>query len=147
NRIFDGDEEVIGFLQRMIGYCLTGDTREQCLFVLNGPGANGKSTLTGVIQDMLGDHAQQIPVDLLMVTRSGGIPNDVARLPGARFAAATEAETGQKLAEAKIKQLTGGDRVVGRLLYGEYFEFTPQCKLCLATNKRPEISGDEAIWR
>jgi putative DNA primase/helicase len=148
DRIFDGDAELIGFLQRMTGYCLTGDTSEQCLFVLIGTGANGKSTHINVIHRLLGDYAQQTPMETLMVTKSGNVPNDIARLEGARFVAAVEAEAGQRLAEAKLKQLTGGDRLAARFLNAEFFEFIPQFKLVLATNKLPEIKGtDDGIWR
>jgi putative DNA primase/helicase len=116
--------------------------------VLIGNGANGKSTLIHVIQDLLGDYAQQTPMDMLMTNRSGNIPNDIARLEGARFVSAVEAEAGQRLAEAKIKQLTGGDRIAARFLNAEFFEFTPQFKLWLATNKLPELKGtDDGIWR
>ena len=148
DRIFARDTELIGFVQRAIGYSLTGRTDEHCLFVLVGNGANGKSTLIHVIQDLLGDYAQQTPMETLMVTRSGGVGNDIARLEGARFVAAMEAEAGQRLAEAKIKQLTGGDKLAARFLYQEHFEFTPQFKLWLATNRLPEVRGmDEGIWR
>jgi putative DNA primase/helicase len=148
DRVFDGDQGLIEFVQRAIGYSLTGNTDAQCLFVLVGNGANGKSTLIRVIQDLLGDYAQQTPMETLMVSRSGAIPNDVARLEGARFVAATEAEAGQRLAEAKIKQLTGGDKIPARFLYGEIFEFIPQFKLWLATNRLPEVRGtDDGIWR
>jgi putative DNA primase/helicase len=148
DRIFASDLELIGFIKRAVGYSLTGKTDEQCLFVLVGNDANGKSTLIGVLQDLLGDYAQQTPMETLMVSRSGGIGNDVARLQGARFVAATEAEAGQRIAEAKIKQLTGGDKVAARFLYAEIFEFTPQFKLWLATNRLPEASDkSEGFWR
>jgi len=148
DRIFANDPELIGFLQRAIGYSLTGEVGEQCLFVLVGNGANGKSTLVGVLQDLLGDYAQQTPMETLMVTKSSGVGNDIARLRGARFVAAVEAEAGHRLAEAKIKQLTGGDRVAARFLYKEHFEFEPQFKLWLATNQLPVINEtQEAIWR
>jgi putative DNA primase/helicase len=148
DRIFAGDRELIEFLQRAVGYSLTGRTDEQCLFVLVGNGANGKSTLIRVIQDLLGDYAQQTPMDALMTSKAGGVPNDIARLEGARFVAAVEAEAGQRLAEAKIKQLTGGDKIAARFLYAEHFEFTPQFKLWLATNRLPEVRGmDVGIWR
>jgi P4 family phage/plasmid primase-like protien len=148
DRIFANDNDLIGFLQRAIGYSLTGEAGEQCLFVLVGNGANGKSTLIGVLQDLLGDYAQQTPMETLMVTKASGVGNDIARLRGARFVAALEAEAGHRLAEAKIKQLTGGDRVAARFLYKEHFEFTPQFKLWLATNQLPVINEtQEAIWR
>jgi putative DNA primase/helicase len=148
NRILHGDGDLIEFVQRAIGYSLTGNTGEQCLFVLVGNGANGKSTLIKVIQDLLGDYAQTTPMDTLMTQRSGAIPNDIARLEGARLVSAAEAEAGQRLAEAKIKLLTGGDRISARYLNAEFFEFIPQFKLWLATNKLPEVRGtDDGIWR
>ena len=148
DRIFAGDRELVEFVQRAVGYSLTGTTGEQCLFVLIGNGANGKSTLIRVLQDLLGDYAQQTPMETLMVTKAGGINNDVARLESARFVAAAEAEASQRIAEAKIKQLTGSDTVTARYLYGEYSEFVPQFKLWLATNRLPQVRGhDEGIWR
>ena len=147
-RIFAGDNELTAFLQRAIGYSLTGKTDEQCLFVLIGAGANGKSTLIRLIQDLLGDYAQQTPMETLMVTRSGSVSNDIARLEGHRFVSAVEAEAGQRLAEAKIKQLTGGDRLTARPLYSDFFEFMPQFKLWVGTNQLPVVRGmNEGIWR
>jgi putative DNA primase/helicase len=148
DRIFAGDRELIGFIQRAVGYSLTGRTDEQCLFVLVGNGANGKSTLIRVLHELLGDYAQQTPTNSLMSMKAEGVGNDIARLEGARFVAASEAEAGQKLAEAKIKAITGGDRLTARFLYGEFFEFSPQFKLWLATNRLPEVRGtDNGIWR
>jgi putative DNA primase/helicase len=139
DRIFDGDQELIAFVQRAAGYSLTGRTSEQCLFLLVGRGANGKSTLIGLFQGLLGDYAQQTPMDSLMTSKAGGIPNDIARLEGARFVAAVEAEAGQRIAEAKVKQLTGSDRIAARYLYGEHFEFISQFKIFLGTNRLPEV--------
>jgi putative DNA primase/helicase len=76
DRIFEGDGELIRFVQRAIGYSLTSDTSEQCTFVLNGTGANGKTTLIHVIQDLLGDYAQQTPMETLMATKPGGVNNE-----------------------------------------------------------------------
>jgi putative DNA primase/helicase len=144
----DGNTELIGFIQRAIGYSLTGNVSEQCLFFLHGEGANGKSTFLNVIKEMCGDYAIQCPADTLMMKREQGISNDVARLRGSRFVATSETEEGQPLAEAKVKQLTGGDPIVARFLYGELFEFTPNFKIWLAANHKPIIrGGDHAIWR
>ena len=132
-----------------MGYTLTGSVREQCLFILIGTGANGKSTFINTLQKLFGDYAASIPMQTLMEQRNGSAQtNDLAYLAGKRFVAATEGERGQRLAESKIKMMTGGDRISCRALYKDYFEFDPQFKLWLATNNLPTISGsDEAIWR
>jgi len=102
------------------------------------------ATLAG----MLGDYAQRTPSETLMVKRSGGIPNDVARLRGARLVMAVEAEENDRLAESQVKQMTGCDRIPARFLHHEWFEFMPEFKLFLATNHNPLIRGtDLAIWR
>jgi putative DNA primase/helicase len=147
-QVMAGDNDLVQFLQMAIGYSLTGDTKEQCLFFLYGCGANGKSTFLNIILKLLGDYAQQTPVETLMMKNSGGVPNDIARLKGARFVAAVEAEQGRRLAESTIKQLTGGDTITARFMRAEWFEFKPEFKIVLATNHRPEIKGtDEGIWR
>jgi putative DNA primase/helicase len=147
---FDGEHELIRFLQRGIGYSLTGSTTAQVMFILHGRGANGKSTFLETVRSMLGDYAQQAPADLLMQARAnrGGATPDLARLPGARFVSAVETGEGRKLDEPLVKQITGGDRIAARRLYRDVFEFTPTHKLWLATNHLPEVRGtDEAIWR
>ncbi len=146
--IMDGDEDRIRFLQKAIGYSLTGSTTEQVLFIFYGNGANGKSTFLITIHSLLGDYARQTPTETLLIKRGNGIPNDVARLKGARFVDAAEAESGKQLAEALVKQLTGGDKIPARFLYGEFFEFDVTFKLFLAVNHKPIIRGnDYAIWR
>lgn len=147
-RIFAGNRELIEFIQRAVGYALTGDTKEQCLFILWGTGANGKSTFVTTIQSVLGDYALQTPTETLLAKRHDAIPNDVARLKGARFVSAIESSEGRRINEALVKQLTGGDRICARYLHREFFEFTPECKLFIATNHKPVIHGtDYAIWR
>ncbi|HLI51013.1 MAG TPA: phage/plasmid primase, P4 family, partial [Thermomicrobiaceae bacterium] len=147
-QIMAGDEEMTGFLQRAIGYSLTGSIREQVAFIAWGAGSNGKSTLFDLLLDLLGDYAMQTPTDTLMAKRQDAIPNDVARLRGARFVAAVETEDGRRLSEPLVKQLTGGDRVTARFMRAEWFEFSPTFKLWLATNHKPVIRGtDHAIWR
>ena len=147
--ITNGDAELQSFLQEAMGYSLSGDTSEQCLFILHGSGANGKSTFIEIAREVLGDYGMQIPVETLLVRKHEGVGNDIAALRGARFAAASEAEKGQALAESKIKQLVAGnDKVAARFLYGEFFEYAPQFKIFLATNWMPKISGtDQGIWR
>jgi hypothetical protein len=98
DHIMGGNAELVRFLQRAVGYSLTGDTSEQVVFIFYGTGANGKTTLLKTVGSMVGDYGQQTPIDTLMVRRGNTIPNDVARLRGARFVTAVEAEEGQRLA-------------------------------------------------
>jgi putative DNA primase/helicase len=142
------DEELRAFVQRAVGYSATGDTSEQCMFINHGGGANGKSTFQETIAAALGDYAMRAPTEMLLAKRAGGIPNDVARLKGARFVAASETEEGRRLAESLIKDLTGQDTITARFMRAEWFDFKPTHKLWLSTNHKPEISGtDSAIWR
>jgi len=146
-RVLPG-EELREFVQRASGYSATGDTSEQCMFINHGSGANGKSTFQEAIAAALGDYAMRAPTEMLLTKRSGGIPNDIARLKGSRFVASSETEEGRRLAESLIKDLTGQDTVTARFLWAELFEFTPTHKLWLSTNHKPEIRGtDNAIWR
>lgn len=148
NRIMAGNDDLIQFLQRAIGYSLTGDTGEQCFFILYGSGANGKSTFLSAISSIMADYSMQTPTETLLVRKTGGITNDVARLKGARFVTASEAEADQRLAEGLIKQMTGQDVISARFLYQELFDFTPTHKIFLATNHKPDVRGnDPAIWR
>jgi putative DNA primase/helicase len=147
--IFADDRDKMAFVQRAVGYTLTGSTAEQCLFILTGAGANGKSTFLKAISAMMGDYATSTPMQTLMVSKYGSEKtDDLAALRGRRLVCASEGELGQKLAEAKIKAITGGDPIACRPLYGNLFTYQPQFKLWLATNDLPKISGtDEAIWR
>jgi len=146
--IFAGDAEVIAYVQRAVGYSLTGRTGERVIFIEHGAGTNGKTTFLEVLAHVLGTYALSTPVETLIARKDRGIPNDLARLKSARFVSATESERGAKLAEAFVKAVTGGDRVTARFLHQEYFDFIPQLKLWLATNHRPEVaSGGKAIWK
>ena len=148
NRVLGGRPELVRYLQKSVGYSLTGDTGEQCLFLLYGQGANGKSTFLSTIMGMLDSYARQLPMDSLLAKPTHQIPNDIAALRGVRFVSAVEADDGARMAESLIKQMTGQDKISARFLHGEWFEFTPHFKLWLATNHKPVIRGcDEAIWR
>jgi putative DNA primase/helicase len=149
DEIFDGDTELIEFIQRATGYSLTGDTREQCMFILYGNGANGKSTFLETIRKLLGPSATATPFATFMVQRNVGAPrNDLAALVGARLVMASEAGQDASFDEAVIKQVTGQDTISCRFLYGEFFEYEPKFKIWLATNYKPAIRGnDDAIWR
>lgn len=147
DRIMDGSEHLLTFLRRVAGYSLTGSTAERALFFLYGVGANGKSTFLETLRATLGDYAMRTPTETLLARPEGSIPNDVARLKGARFVAASEAEEGKRLAEALVKALTGGDTISARFMRGEWFDFRPEFKLWLATNHKPIIRGtDKGIW-
>lgn len=146
-QIMNDNQELIRFLKKAIGYSLTGVTTERVMFMCHGDGANGKSTFLRVIMEMLNDYALRTPTETLMAKQSWGIPNDVARLKGARFVTAIEGEEGQRLAESFIKQITGNDKISARFMRAEWFDFFPEFKLWFATNHKPEIqSTDKAIW-
>ncbi|UOQ47212.1 phage/plasmid primase, P4 family [Gracilibacillus caseinilyticus] len=141
--------ELIDFIQKSMGYALTGDTSEQVAFFLWGTGRNGKSTLINIVKDLLGDYSKQTNADTFTTKiNEGGINNDIARLHGSRFVSAVESEDGQKLSEALIKQLTGGEPITARFLRKEFFEFMPEFKIFFTTNHKPIVKGDdEGIWR
>ena len=148
DRIFKSDNETIKFVQRGIGYSLSGSTIEQCLFICVGTGANGKSTMLNVLQALMAGYAATVPMVTLMDQKGSSQTNDLASIAGRRLVVASEGERGQRLAESKIKLITGGDRVKCRYLYQEFFEFAPEFKLWLVTNNLPMVSGsDDAIWR
>lgn len=149
SRADDRPHRLIDFLQRALGYALTGSTSEQCLFILHGTGANGKSTLLELLQTLLDDYAQSTPAaSLLAKDRHEGIPNDIARLRGARLVTAVEIGEGKRLNEELVKRLTGGDTLTARFLHAEFFDFVPEFKLFIACNHLPTIKGtDHAIWR
>jgi putative DNA primase/helicase len=148
-RITEGNNELATYMQRAAGYTLTGDVGEQCLFFCYGTGSNGKSTFVETLADLLRNYWLKAPTEMLMVQRNGGnIPNDVARLPGARMVVAAEVTEGRRLDEAKIKDLTGGDTLVARFMKQEFFEFRPVFKLWMYGNHKPVIRGtDNGIWR
>ncbi len=148
DRIFAGNAEIIGFMQRAAGYSLTGSTAEQCLFLLWGTGANGKSTFVNAVRAVIGDYATQTDPAAFMSRDRSGASSDIARLRGARLVSAIETEDGQLLAESLVKQLTGQDTIAARFLYAEHFEFVPAFKIWLAANHKPVVRGDDyAIWR
>jgi putative DNA primase/helicase len=150
SEIFQGDEELIQYIQKAVGYSLSGSTAEQCAFFLLGNGKNGKSTFLEVLSCVLGDYAMHIQADTIMLRNGarGGANSDIARLKGARFVTAAEPNEGVRLDEGLLKQLTGGDRVTARKQYGSEFEFEPEFKLWMSTNHKPTIRGtDEGIWR
>ncbi len=139
------------YLQRMIGYCSTASTREQCVFFLYGNGQNGKSTFVDTISTILGDYARSCaPETVMLKDRNSSARSDLARLNGARLVCAAEAQENCRLDESTIKQMTGGtgNKLTARFLYGKEFEYVPTFKIMMSTNYKPIIKGtDNGIWR
>lgn len=149
DEIFGGDQDLIRYIQKAVGYSLTGLTDEQCAFFCYGTGRNGKTTFLDIIRYIFGDYASNIQPETLMLRSSNSSANsDIARLKGARLVTSVEPNEGVRLNEGLLKQLTGDDVVTARKLYGEEFEFRPEFKLWMATNHKPVIRGtDTGIWR
>lgn len=148
NRCFSGNQAVIKAVQRAVGYSLTGKTIEQLMFFIYGSGCNGKSVFLETLRAVFGDYAMQAQAEMLMQSKGERPSNDIARLRGARIVAAIEIGEGRRLSEALVKQLTGGDQIAVRFLFGEFFEYKPAFKIWLAANHKPIVQGDDlAIWR
>jgi putative DNA primase/helicase len=144
----DGNRDLTGYLQRLVGYGLTGITTEQCLWLFHGAGANGKSTFLCTVLAMLGEYGMQAVSDLLLAKHNETHPTERADLFGKRFVCTIETDEGKRMAEALLKQLTGGDRVRARKMRQDFFEFDMTAKLILAANHKPTIRGtDYAMWR
>lgn len=148
-----GDKALQEYIQKCVGYSISGSNAEQCAYFLYGMGNNGKSTFLDTIADMMGTYAMNVQPDTLMLqsrlgSSGGGANSDIARLKSARFITCEEPTEGMRLNEGLLKQLTGGSKVTARHLYGDEFEFTPEFKIWVATNHKPTIRGtDFGIWR
>lgn len=148
NDIFAGDKAIIRYIQKALGYSLTGSTREQVMFILFGKGRNGKSIFVETIAEILGDYSNNMQAKSLMVKKNDNVNTDIARLSKARFVTSSEPNEGFRFDEGLIKQITGGDKVTARFLYAEEFEYTPKFKIWVSTNHKPIIRGtDDGIWR
>ena len=148
--IFNGDEDATNFVLRALGYTLSGSAAEQSFFVCHGSGGNGKSTLINLCAEILGTYAATIPIQALLKQRDNSVraQPELARLRGVRLARTSETEKEEALAEALVKQMTGGENLAVRPLYKDTFEFKPQFKIWMTTNYRLRLTPtDEAIWR
>ncbi len=141
------DADLISYIQKWVGYSLTGDTREQALIFVCGPGGNGKSVLLNTVAAILGDYAKTAMADVFTANRSEQHPTHVASLLGARMVNVTETEEGHAWAESRIKSLTGGDKISARFMRGDPFEFQPQFKLWIAGNHRPVLNNPDPAMR
>jgi putative DNA primase/helicase len=146
----DDDEgrEMVDFLQLLLGYSVTGDVGGQVLPFLFGAGKNGKSVLLDVVMKLLGDYADAAPPGFLMSRPYAGHPTDLAELRGRRIVVCHEIKPGDRFDEARVKLLTGGDRIKARRMRQDFFSFQPTHKLWLLGNHRPEVgTGGFAFWR
>lgn len=145
------EREIRAFLKRFVGYCLTGEVNEQVFAIFHGVGKNGKSVFIELFAWLLGDYARKIPTEMLMHHQRNpqGPSPDIVALKGLRLAFANETEEGRRLAEARVKDMTGGDTLTGRVPYGkDAISFRPSHKLVIVGNHRPEIADMSAgMWR
>lgn len=150
DQIFDGNKNLIRYIQRAVGYSMTASIREQVMFILFGNGRNGKSVFLDIVAEIMGSYAMGMQASSLMVKQGGssGHNEDIARLDGARLVTSSEPNEGVRMDEGLIKQLTGGDKVSASFKGGHMFDYTPKYKIWLATNHKPIIRGnDDGIWR
>ena len=146
--IFDGNQELIDYVQRCIGYCLTGSTKEETIFYAHGSGANGKSTFLEAIRYALGPFAGAAPFSMFEQKSRAPIPSDVASTVGKRFITASETDESVRLNESRIKAMTGGDTQMARFMFKDWFEFEASGKIWLAFNHKPEITDESnGMWR
>lgn len=146
--IFDGDMQLVLYLQQLLGYCLSGLVSQHVLPIAYGAGCNGKSTITNVVLGLLGDYAATANYELLMPAKYSGHPTEKAQLYQKRFVAISEPSQGRRLDESKTKELTGGDQVNCRRMGEDFWTFAPTHKFWMSTNHKPKIAGtDEGIWR
>jgi putative DNA primase/helicase len=144
----DENGDLIGYLQRVVGYWLTGDVREHAWWLFHGAGANGKSTFLNTILEMLGDYAMTAEAELLLQKKNEAHSTERADLMGKRFVFCSEVDEGKRMAEALVKKLTGGENVRARKCFKDNIEFRPTHKIVLAANHKPTIRGtDFAVWR
>jgi putative DNA primase/helicase len=148
NEATGGNQELIRFLQQWLGYCLTGSTREHALIFVYGPGGNGKTVFLETTTKIIGDYATTAAMETFTASKNDRHPTDLAMLRGARLVTASETEQGHAWAEARIKTLTGGDRVTARFMRQDFFQYDPQFKLTIIGNHKPVLrSVDEAMRR
>jgi P4 family phage/plasmid primase-like protien len=148
HEVTGGDDTLARFLQRLVGYSLTGLCIEHVLPILHGSGGNGKTTLLNILLALLGnDYAMKAAEDLLLAKQRAH-PTELADLFGKRFVVCSETNENRPFNEALVKELTGGERIRARRMREDYWEFEPTHKIWLATNHKPTIAGtDYAIWR
>lgn len=150
---FFGNKTLIDFFQKLMGYVLLGDPKEDLLVIPYGCGSNGKSTILNAIRSAFGSHAKMAGCETFLAKNEGGANagaprEDLLRLRGARLVCVSEPDEGSELREGFIKSLTGGEAITARGLYSSSIEMTPSFTAVLATNHLPFVKGsDHGIWR
>lgn len=139
DEVLGGDAELLAYLKRFCGYCLTGTTDAQMFLFLHGQGANGKSVFLKIISTILGTYAATAALETFMASKSDRHLTELAGLRGARLVLVPETEAGRAWAEGRIKSITGGENIRANFMRQNHFEFTPQFKLVVAGNHRPEL--------
>jgi putative DNA primase/helicase len=148
DRVTTSNEDLVGFLKRFLGYCMSGHVHEQVLLFLFGTGGNGKGVFTSTIAGIFNDYCVTAPMEMFIEPRFERHPTEIAKLMGARLVIAQETQKGRRWDEAKIKNLTGGDRLTARFMRGDFFDFKPSHKLLISGNHKPSLRNvDEAIRR
>ncbi len=150
NDVACGDQELINFMQRVLGYTLTGLTTEQCLFLAYGTGANGKTKLFETLLHLLGDYAKAVEMDVFLSSDKANVRTQemIGKLNGLRCAIASETDSTKNFSEALIKRLTGGDTLTGAKLRGDSYDFTPTHKIFLQANHLPGAKdATKGFWR
>ena len=146
-QVFEGREDTVRYVQRAVGYSLTGDTSEECFFLLYGTGRNGKGTFIEALQALLKEYRETTSFDTFLAKRFSGNARRSLRISGSRVVVASESADGRAFATAQLKNLTGGDEVTARFLYANPFTYKPQFKIWLITNDKPKAPADDyAFW-
>jgi putative DNA primase/helicase len=138
-KIMRGDAEVIAYLRRVFGYCLTGDTSEQAIFFNHGVGQNGKTVLMSAVSGILGDYSLVAQIETFTESRTDRHPTELAHMRGARLVTATETDGGRYWAESRLKELTGGERIAARFMRKDFFEYLPVFKPVISGNHKPRL--------
>ena len=147
NEACGGDKQLVGYLQRLAGYCLTGSTQEHTLAFLWGPGGNGKSVFVNTLMGILGEYAKTAPMETFTASMNDRHPTELAGLVGARLVSSSETQEGRSWDEAKIKAITGGDPIAARYMHRDFFTYNPQFKLLFLGNHKPEIRNLDAAMK
>jgi putative DNA primase/helicase len=147
SEIMAGDEEMVAFIQRVLGYCLTGDTREEAIFFFYGGGQNGKGVLTSTVEWLMADYCKSAGDEVFMESKNDRHSTEVARLKGARMVLVAEVEDGRRWNESRLKRMTGGDTITARFMRQDDFEFKPEFKPVIAGNHKPQIRNVNVAMR